>query len=166
VRESALTAIVAPDVESMRSIGASVAHGLAAVDESIVVALEGELGAGKTTLVGGILNALGVRGHVRSPTYTLIEPYELSDRVLYHLDLYRLADPREVEPLGLRDLLLPRTIVLIEWPERGAGVLPPVDLTIRIQYRHEHEAGRRIELQWHSPAGRRVAQALEATAKP
>ena len=84
-----------------RAIGAAIDSG----QDPFIVALEGELGAGKTTLVGGILRAHGITGPVRSPTYTLIEPYETERRQLYHLDLYRLLDPGEVEPLGIRDLL-------------------------------------------------------------
>jgi len=101
---------------------------------ALVIGFEGELGAGKTTLVQGVLRALGARGAIRSPTYTLIEPYELGERRLYHLDLYRLAEPGEAEALGLRDLLEPSSVLLIEWPSRGAGWLPPADLAIDIEY--------------------------------
>jgi tRNA threonylcarbamoyladenosine biosynthesis protein TsaE len=100
-----------------------------------VIFLEGELGAGKTTLVAGLLSELGFRGLVRSPTYTLVEPYEIdSDRALYHIDLYRLATPDEVEPLGLRDLSANDGILLIEWPSKGEGHLPAPDLHIRLEY--------------------------------
>ena len=119
----------------MRAFGGALAGALLGVSgTAIVVAIQGELGAGKTTMVGGLINALGIAGPVRSPTYTLIEPYEAHGRHIYHLDLYRLADPREVEALGVRDLLLPDTILLIEWPERGAGALPEADLAIGIAY--------------------------------
>jgi tRNA threonylcarbamoyladenosine biosynthesis protein TsaE len=164
VRESQLIQFVALDVIAMRSIGASVASALGAIKQPIVIALEGELGAGKTTLVGGILNAFGFRGHARSPTYTLIEPYEFDERSVYHLDLYRLTDPREVDALGLRDLLLPRCVFLIEWPERGAGALPAIDLTIRIQYKSE--SGRDVVLARASKLGESVIQRVLATAKP
>jgi tRNA threonylcarbamoyladenosine biosynthesis protein TsaE len=163
VRESELTTIVASDVAAMRSIGAALADALSKLDVPIVIALEGELGAGKTTLVGGVLNALGFRGHVRSPTYTLIEPYELGDRSVYHLDLYRLTDPREVDPLGLRDLLQPRSVFLIEWPERGEGFLPPADLTISLRY--AGDLGRDLFLWAHSKPGQSVLEAVSATAK-
>lgn len=119
----------------MRSCGAALADALLEVSgAAIVVAIQGELGAGKTTLVGGVINALGIAGAARSPTYTLIEPYEAHGRHIYHLDLYRLADPQEVEALGVRDLLMPDAVLLIEWPERGAGALPDADLAIAIRY--------------------------------
>lgn len=106
-----------------------------------LVFLRGDLGAGKTTLVRGLLRGLGHVGPVRSPTYTLIEPYEVAGQRLYHLDLYRLGDPEELEFLGLRDLLDGEGLLLVEWPDRGAGVLPSPDLIIDIA---------------HVPPGRRV----------
>lgn len=123
----------------MRSLGAALAGALLEVPfedpgATIVIAIQGELGAGKTTLVGGLINALGIAGAVRSPTYTLIEPYEAHGRHIYHLDLYRLADPQEVTALGIGDLLLPDTVLLIEWPERGVGALPDADLAVAITY--------------------------------
>lgn len=100
----------------------------------LVVYLDGELGTGKTTLTRGFLRGLGFLGAVRSPTYTLIEPYPFADRTCYHLDLYRLGDPGELEYLGIRDLLTSETLLLVEWPERGVGELPPADLIIHLDY--------------------------------
>jgi len=118
------------------------------------VYLQGDLGTGKTTLVRGILRGLGHTGPVRSPTYTLLEPYALGAMCLYHLDLYRLGDPEELEYLGLRDLLDGRNLLLVEWPERGRGVLPAPDLTIRIE--HAGEA-RSLDLATHGPCGMALA---------
>jgi len=117
---------------------------------SCVIYLIGDLGAGKTTLARGILRGLGHRGPVRSPTYTLLEPYELKTHSCYHLDLYRLGDPEELEYLGLRDLLQGPAVLLVEWPERGHGELPPADLCIRIGYAGQ---GRRLDLEPSSPVG-------------
>lgn len=93
-----------------------------------VITLSGDLGAGKSTFVRGALRALGARGPIKSPSYTLMETYELGPVVAVHLDLYRMRDPGELENLGLADFYLPGHLWLIEWPEKGAGHLPPVDL--------------------------------------
>lgn len=148
----------------MRSIGAAIADALQSIAQPFVVALEGELGAGKTTLVGGLLGRLGFAGHARSPTYTLIEPYEFGERSVYHLDLYRLADPSEVEALGLRDLLLPHSVFLIEWPERGGAAIPVADLTVHIRYA-ANNSGREVELLAGSKSGESTLRTLLATAK-
>jgi tRNA threonylcarbamoyladenosine biosynthesis protein TsaE len=122
-----------------------------------VIYLEGDLGAGKTTLARGFLRGLGHQGSVKSPTYTLIEPYEAGGRLCYHLDLYRLADPGELEYVGIRDLMREPAVMLVEWPERGLGELPPADLRIRI----EHTAqGRRLSVLGESDRGRALAAAL------
>lgn len=97
-----------------------------------VLYLRGDLGAGKTTLARGLLRAAGVDGTLRSPTYTLMEPYAAGGRAFLHLDLYRLADPAEVEQLGLRDYPVETTVWLVEWPEKGAGFLPPADLEVQL----------------------------------
>ncbi|HDK03015.1 MAG TPA: tRNA (adenosine(37)-N6)-threonylcarbamoyltransferase complex ATPase subunit type 1 TsaE [Gammaproteobacteria bacterium] len=138
----------------MAALGAALAH---ACPPGLLIHLEGELGTGKTTLVRGFLAALGHRGPVRSPTYTLVEPYELGARLVYHLDLYRLADPEELEFLGIRDLLDGEAICLVEWPERGAGLLPSGDLVLRLTYAGP---GRRVCLRAGTPAGAAVLAAL------
>ncbi len=105
-----------------------------ALGRRALVFLEGDLGTGKTTLVRGLLRARGHVGAVRSPTYTLVEPYALREGPCYHLDLYRLSDPEELEYLGLRELLAEEALVLVEWPERGAGWLPAPDLRISLSH--------------------------------
>jgi tRNA threonylcarbamoyladenosine biosynthesis protein TsaE len=120
--------------EETESFGARLAAAKpAALDGAVIVYLTGDLGAGKTTLARGFLRACGVTSPVRSPTYTLVESYEVAGLTVVHLDLYRLHDPSELEPLGLRDLARPGYLWLVEWPERGAGRLPPADLVISLQ---------------------------------
>jgi tRNA threonylcarbamoyladenosine biosynthesis protein TsaE len=146
----------------MRAVGEAIASAIDDVSGAFIVALDGELGAGKTTLVSGILRAYGVTGPVRSPTYTLIEPYEARGKRIYHLDLYRLVDPGEVEPLGIRDLLSEAPVLLVEWPSRAAGALPASDLTIGIDYLSTDGDGRRVALHAHSPSGANVVQRIVA----
>ncbi len=104
--------------------------------------LHGELGAGKTTLARALLRALGVDGAIKSPTYSLIESYPLDDLVIHHLDLYRIGDPGELEWLGLDELANGPSLVLVEWPERGQGALPPPDLILHLVYAGEGRACR------------------------
>ena len=115
-----------------------------------VLYLRGELGAGKTTLARGLLHGLGHRGTVKSPTYTLVEPYQIGEWRLFHWDLYRLADPEELEFLGLRDQLDGEAVLLIEWPERGQGELPGADVAVRLDYAG---AGRNCQMEAHSEVG-------------
>lgn len=140
--------------------GAAIA---AALDGGCVIYLYGDLGAGKTTLARGFLRALGHRGTVKSPTYTLMEPYEVAGMRLFHLDLYRLSDPGELEYLGVRDLLESNNVLLVEWPEQGAGALPKADIEIHIRYLDE---GRELQIQAKGERGEalleRIASQTEA----
>lgn len=123
----------------------SLGHEIAAhLPEAGVVWLRGDLGAGKTTLSRGVLEGLGHSGAVKSPTYTIVEPYEqLASGPLYHFDLYRLGDPEELDYLGLGDYVAAGARLLIEWPERGAGRLPDADLEVLLEV---SEAGRSATL--------------------
>ena len=129
----------------------------AALMPGVTVFLRGDLGVGKTTLCRGIVNGMGFKGNVKSPTYTLVEPYEVAGQMLYHFDLYRLGEPSELEYMGCRDYFDEVSICLIEWPERGEGVLPEADLVLEIQVRGR---GRRLLCQARSEQGLAVLARL------
>lgn len=121
--------LLARNEAAMIAIGERIA---AAVAPGLSVHLRGELGAGKTTLTRGIARGLGHRGAVKSPTYTLVEPYLDLATPLYHFDLYRLGDPEELEFMGIRDYFDSAALLVVEWPERGGSFLPAPDLEITI----------------------------------
>jgi len=144
----------AVDETGLRAIAARLAT---AVGEGGVIYLEGDLGAGKTTFARALLTSLGVGERVKSPTYSLIESYRAGALDAHHLDLYRIADAGELEWLGLADLWTPRALVLVEWPERGTGSLPPADLVM-----HFGHAGDRREVvaEPRSTLGERLVSAI------
>jgi len=123
-----------------------------------LIFLVGDLGAGKTTFVRGFLRGLGFEGPVKSPTYTLMELYPLNGFTLYHLDLYRLTDPGELEYLGLREMLEEDALLFVEWPEKGAGWLPGADVAIEIAYRG---SGRELRFIAYSENGEEWVTAAE-----
>ena len=138
---------------------AALGRRLAGVLHTGVVYLEGDLGAGKTALARAILQGRGFTGKVKSPTYTLVEPYHVDGENIYHLDLYRLADPEELEWLGLRDMLEGRHLLLIEWPSRGAGDLPAPDLVIELACLGD---GRVVNLRPETAHGHNMVGALDS----
>ena len=121
--------------------------------------LHGELGAGKTTLVRHLLRALGVQGRIKSPTYAVVEPYEVAGLAIWHFDFYRFGDPREWEDAGFRDVFASPGLKLAEWPLKAAGLLPVADLVIELQV--QPDASRRATLTARTAAGAALLQGLQ-----
>ena len=145
--------------EAMVQFGESLGHSLCITPAENVpgdfangalIFFDGDLGAGKTTLCRGVLQAFGHKGAVKSPTYTLVESYILGAAQLHHFDLYRLGDPEELEFIGIRDYLQPGNYCLIEWPNRGAGILPIPDLKVNIGVT---KAGRDVKITAETEVG-------------
>lgn len=134
---------------AMEAFGGKLAH---TCPKGSILHLNGELGVGKTTLVRGFLRALGHTGKVKSPTYTIVEPYQIDKHTtIYHFDFYRLGDPEELDYLGIRDYLENNAICLIEWPEKGGTFTPAADLQIQIIYQHTNN--RLLELKANTEIG-------------
>jgi tRNA threonylcarbamoyladenosine biosynthesis protein TsaE len=132
----------------MLALGAEIAKIL---HPGLIIFLRGSLGAGKTTLVRGILRGLGYKEKVKSPTYNLVEVYKISKLYLYHFDFYRFENPAEWEEAGFRDYFNANSICMVEWPEKAGALLPPADLKFFI---HIAEAGRHVEINAGTEAGR------------
>ena len=145
---------IAEDEAAMVALGGRLAQALSG---GLVVYLEGDLGMGKTTLCRGIIQSLGHVGAVKSPTYTLIEPYQLEKLAINHFDLYRLTDAEELEFMGIRDYFGANSVALVEWPERGKGILPPADLVITIA---QEGAGRSLQFRAETAAGAEMLAGL------
>ncbi len=142
--------------EAMMKLGARMAEQIRRTP-GLLVFLHGDLGAGKTTLVRGLIRGLGHTGAVKSPTYTIVEPYDLPGIDVYHFDLYRLSDPEEIEFIGARDYLESGALCLVEWPEKGGGILPDPDLLIDIEHLDD---SRRLHLTANSDSGRDLITSL------
>ena len=136
-----------PDEQAMRALGARLST---LVSPGVTLFLKGDLGAGKTTLVRGFLRAMGHHEAVKSPTYTMVEPYDIAGKTIYHFDLYRLVTPEELDLIGIRDYFSHESICLVEWPENGQGVLPLSDLTCTISI---EDTGRIVSLEQHTSKG-------------
>ena len=138
------------DTHAMEALGQKLAS-LCPVGSKLF--LQGELGAGKTTLVRGFLSGLGHQGIVKSPTYTLVKPYQLNDLEVFHFDLYRLNNPEELESIGIRDYFSGSGTCLVEWPEKGAALLGSPDVFIQIQYQDEQ---RKVLLEAKTITGKEI----------
>lgn len=149
--ESLTTTVHLPDAAATEALGRQLAGQLPAATRGWMILLKGDLGSGKSTLARAMLRALGHRGPVPSPTYTLVEPYDIEGRIVYHVDLYRLSDGRELPYLGWADL--DDGLMLIEWPERVPSLEARADLAIRLRYQG---AGRTAELIAASRRGARL----------
>lgn len=143
------------DESATLALGARVAS---ALEPGVFVALSGDLGSGKTTLARGILRGLGYQGKVRSPTYTLVELYKLSRLNLYHFDLYRFNESKELLDAGFRDDFDSRNVCLVEWPERAQDLLPDPDLRISL---HEERGGRRVRIAAETELGKQCLLRLK-----
>ena len=152
---------VLADEDATLALGAALAEATADIARSrgLVIFLHGDLGAGKTTLIRGLLRALGVTGAVKSPTYTLVEPYTLGDLTVYHFDLYRLHASEELEFMGVRDYFRPGVLCMVEWPERGGEFLSKPDIILGIQ---TLDGSRGALLAAHSESGELLLQRLNA----
>jgi tRNA threonylcarbamoyladenosine biosynthesis protein TsaE len=148
---------LAGDGETER-LGQELARVVQRVEHALAIYLDGDLGMGKTTLSRGLLRGLGHKGAVKSPTYTLVEPYESLQPPVYHFDLYRLKDPEELEFMGIRDYFNEHNLCLVEWPKRGEELLPTADLTVCLEAQGD---GRLATLRAGSQVGADMLNELE-----
>lgn len=145
------------DEAATEALGRALARAVERGGKGVTVFLQGNLGMGKTTLSRGVIRGMGHEGAVKSPTYTIVEPYEHLEPVVYHFDLYRLGDPEELEYLGIRDYFGKAGLCLIEWAERGEGVLPVPDLRLKLEPEGD---GRRATFRSETPTGKELLDGL------
>ena len=140
-----------PDEDATKQLAQRLAQVIMPISSAVHIYLEGDLGAGKTAFTRAFLQTLGVKGRIKSPSYALVESYNVSSLTLYHLDFYRFSSPQEWVEAGFRDILEEEAVVLIEWPEKAGGLLPVPDLNLHLYYQDE---GRRLSITAHSTKGK------------
>ncbi len=133
------------------------------ISPGVIAFFKGELGAGKTTFIRAMLGGLGFHGKVKSPTFTIVEEYELENGPLFHFDFYRLSDPEELEYIGIFEYFRENAIVLIEWPEKGEGFLPKPDLILDFSVPDMPEMGRHLSIESQSEKGDKVLASIDKT---
>lgn len=144
--------------QQMVNFGVNLASAVSKIKAPLLILLNGDLGAGKTTISRGILQGLGHHGPVKSPTYTLVEPYKLDLGKIFHFDLYRLIDPEELEHMGFSDYLSEANLCIIEWPENGGIYIPQPDITISISL---YELGRKVTLDYKTDSGKKCINQVQ-----
>ncbi|MDA9007898.1 tRNA (adenosine(37)-N6)-threonylcarbamoyltransferase complex ATPase subunit type 1 TsaE [Porticoccaceae bacterium] len=149
--------ILLEDEQKMQVFGEKIAQVIGQINAPLLILLNGDLGAGKTTLSRGILNGLGHRGSVKSPTYTLVEPYDLEIGKVFHFDLYRLVDPEELYDIGFNDYLTEAQLCMIEWPDKGGSLLPKADISLQI---NSNGTGRQVILTAQTSLGSQCVNEL------
>jgi tRNA threonylcarbamoyladenosine biosynthesis protein TsaE len=149
--------ILLEDEQKMQVFGEKIAQVIGQINAPLLILLNGDLGAGKTTLSRGILYGLGHRGSVKSPTYTLVEPYDLQIGKVFHFDLYRLVDPEELYDIGFNDYLTESQLCMIEWPDKGGSLLPKADISLQI---NSNGTGRQVILTAQTSLGSQCVNEL------